>query len=125
MSSDERRANGISVYNDVRLSSGQATIGEQGKRRWIYADIPRGRFARARSVVYFALIVFYVLAPWLTINGQPFLRFDIPARRYSVFGTTFVATDLYLLALFLILVVIGLFLFSALLGRLWCGWACP
>jgi cytochrome c oxidase accessory protein FixG len=108
-----------------RPPSRQTTIGERGKRRWIYADLARGRFARARNVVSSLLIVFYVLAPWLSIAGQPFLRFDIPARRYGIFGATFVATDLFLLALFLIIAVVGLFLFSALLGRLWCGWACP
>lgn len=115
----------LAVLNQVRPPSGQGTIGERGSRKWIYADLAHGRFARARNVVNSVLIVFYVLAPWLSIAGQPFLRFDIPARRYSIFGATFVATDLYLLALFLIIAVVGLFLFSALLGRLWCGWACP
>ena len=105
--------------------SRSATIGEAGARRWVYADAVTGRFARARNVVYSLLIVFYIAAPWLSVGSQPFLRFDIPGRRYSIFGVTFVATDLYLLALFLLMAAVGLFLFSALLGRLWCGWACP
>jgi cytochrome c oxidase accessory protein FixG len=102
-----------------------ATIGELGKRKWVYADLPQGRFARARTLVSTILVVFYVIAPWLSVGSQPFLRFDIPGRRYSLFGFTFVPTDLYLLALFLLMAAVGLFLFSALLGRVWCGWACP
>ena len=102
-----------------------ATIGEHGRRKWIYSALPKGRYTRARNVVSGFLIVLYLAVPWLTISGQPLLRFDIPGRRYHIFGATFVATDLYLLALFLLIALIGLFLFSALLGRLWCGWACP
>jgi cytochrome c oxidase accessory protein FixG len=71
------------------------------------------------------LIALYLAVPWMKIGGHPVLRFDIPGRRYSILGATFVATDLYLLALFLLIGLIGLFLFSALLGRLWCGWGCP
>ena len=102
-----------------------ATIGEHGARKWIYSALPQGRFTLARNVVSSILIVLYLAVPWLTISGRPLLRFDIPGRRYHILGSTFVATDLYLLALFLLIALIGLFLFSALLGRLWCGWACP
>ncbi len=105
--------------------SRNTTLGEGGRRKWVYADIAAGRFAQARNIVYSVLIVFYIVAPWLKIGSEPFLRFDLPARRFSIFGTTFVATDLYLLALFLLLAAVAMFLFSALLGRLWCGWACP
>jgi len=111
--------------NALRPPSRNATVETGGGRKWVYADLPRGRFARARNIVYSILVVFYVAAPWLRLGGQPLLRFDLPARRFSVFGATFTATDLYLLALFLLIAAVGMFLFSALLGRLWCGWACP
>ncbi len=102
-----------------------ATIGAHGKRQWLYPAAAKGRFTRARNVVSSVLIVLYLAIPWLTLNHHPVLRFDIPGRRYYIFGATFVATDLYLLALFILIALIGLFLFSALLGRLWCGWGCP
>lgn len=102
-----------------------ATLDASGGRQWVYADLPRGRFARARNAANAVLILFYLAAPWLTVGGQPFLRFDLPARRFSIFGAVFVATDLYLLALLLLIAAIAMFFFSALLGRLWCGWACP
>lgn len=101
------------------------TIGERGVRNWIYHDVVYGRFLKARDWVAGLLILIYLVIPWLEPGGNPLLRFDLPARRFHIFGATFVATDAYLLALFLLITVIGLFLFSALLGRLWCGWACP
>lgn len=109
----------------LRPPSRNATVEAGGRRKWVYADLPRGRFARARNVVYTILVAFYLAAPWLSLGGQPLLRFDLPARRFSVFGAAFAATDLYLLALLLLIAAVGMFLFSALLGRLWCGWACP
>ncbi|MBU0509116.1 cytochrome c oxidase accessory protein CcoG [bacterium] len=110
---------------ETQSPAASATVGEGGRRKWVYADLPHGRFDRARNIVYSLLLLFYLGAPWLNVNGQPFLRFDLPARRFSIFGTTFVATDLYLLALLLLISAVAMFFFSALLGRLWCGWACP
>jgi cytochrome c oxidase accessory protein FixG len=102
-----------------------SVIDETGRRRWMYPERVRGRFARWRDIIFSVLILFYVAAPWIEIAGIPLLRFDLPGRRFHIFGAQFVATDAYLLALFLLISMLALFLFSALLGRLWCGWACP
>lgn len=113
------------ISGNTYVPETNATIGAHGKRQWLYPAAVKGRFTRARNLVSSVLIVLYLAIPWLTLNNQPLLRFDIPGRRYYIFGGTFIATDLYLLALFLLITLIGLFLFSALLGRLWCGWGCP
>lgn len=102
-----------------------SVIDERGHRKWMYPDRVRGRFARWRDVTFGLLILLYLAAPWVEIAGTPLLRFDLPGRRFHIFGAQFVATDAYLLALFLLIAMLALFLFSALLGRLWCGWACP
>jgi cytochrome c oxidase accessory protein FixG len=102
-----------------------ATIGDQGRRNWVYSDIVVGRLIRWRDSLAAFLIVFYFAAPWIQINGHPLLRFDVPDRRFSILGATFVATDLFLLALFMLIALVTLFWFSAVFGRLWCGWACP
>lgn len=102
-----------------------ATIGSQGKRKWVYQDIVSGKWASRRQIVIAVLILFYLVAPWISLNGQPFMLFDLVSRRFSFFGQTFLATDLYLLALLLVGSVLALFWFSAMFGRLWCGWACP
>src|SRR3989339_1155724 len=102
-----------------------ATLGDKGHRNWVYSDTVFGRFVKWRDSVAAFLILFYLAAPWLKIGGNPLLRFDVPGRRFSIFGVTFVASDLFLLALFLLIALVALFWFSAVFGRLWCGWACP
>lgn len=115
----------LPVMNSPEMPSMSATIGKQGKRKWVYHDIAKGKWASRRKIVIAVLIVFYLAAPWITINGNPFMLFDLVSRRFSFFGHTFLATDLYLLALLLVMSVLALFWFSAMFGRLWCGWACP
>ena len=102
-----------------------ATIGDEGRRNWVYPDVVVGRFIRWRDTLGVFLIVLYLAIPWIKINGSPLLRFDIPGRRFQIFGGTFVATDMFLLALFMLIALVTLFWFSAVFGRLWCGWACP
>lgn len=102
-----------------------ATIGKHGKRKWVYHDPAKGKWTSRRNILSAVLIVFYLVAPFIQINGAPFVLFDLVSRRFSFFGQTFLATDLYLLALLLVMSVLALFWFSAMFGRLWCGWACP
>jgi len=102
-----------------------STIGDEGRRRWVYSDLVYGRFTRWRDRLAALLIVLYLAVPWIEFNGVPLLRFDVPGRRFYILGGTFVATDLFLLALFMLIALVGLFWFSAVFGRLWCGWACP
>jgi polyferredoxin len=68
--------------------------------------------------------IFYVF-PWLRWNGRQAVLFDLPARKFYVFGLTFWPQDFPFLALLLIMAALTLFFFTALAGRLWCGFACP
>ncbi|MEM9410314.1 MAG: cytochrome c oxidase accessory protein CcoG [Planctomycetota bacterium] len=77
-----------------------------------------------RSVAY-ALIGFFTLVPFIRIHGQPLVLLDIVNRRFTIFGFTFLPTDTVLLAIFVVGGLLGLFTFTALFGRVWCGWACP
>jgi len=67
----------------------------------------------------------YYLFPWLTWDGHQAVLFDLPARKFYVFGLTFWPQDFIFLALLLIIAGLSLFFFTALAGRLWCGYACP
>ncbi len=80
---------------------------------------------RTRTVVVYALMALYVIAPWLVYEGHQAIHLDIPHRRFVFFGATFWATDLQLLFFVLACLALSLFFFTALLGRVWCGWACP
>jgi len=84
-----------------------------------------GRFARLRTSAVFVLLgVFYAL-PWLRWDGHQAVLFDLPARKFHVLGLTFWPQDFFWLAWLLIIAALSLFFFTALAGRLWCGYACP
>jgi cytochrome c oxidase accessory protein FixG len=94
-------------------------------RRKIYPRAVRGWFAAWRwTLVWATQLVFYGGA-WLTWNGRQALLFDIAHRKFYLFGQVFWPQDIIYLAVLLIVAALSLFLFTAVAGRLWCGYACP
>jgi len=91
----------------------------------IYPRHVTGRFARLRVVAVWVLLGLYYLLPWINIGGNQAVLFDLPARKFYIFGLTFWPQDFIYLALLLITAGLSLFFFTALAGRLWCGFACP
>jgi cytochrome c oxidase accessory protein FixG len=91
----------------------------------IYPRAVTGRFARWRWVmVWLTQLVFYGL-PWLSWNGRQALLFDLQARQFYVFGLVLQPQDFIYLAALLVLSALALFFFTAVAGRLWCGYTCP
>jgi polyferredoxin len=93
--------------------------------RKVYPRDVHGRWARLRKLAVFVLLGAFYLLPWLAWDGRQAVLFDLPARRFHVLGLTFWPQDFFLLALLLIIAGLSLFFFTALAGRLWCGYACP
>jgi cytochrome c oxidase accessory protein FixG len=84
-----------------------------------------GLFARWRwALVALTQLVFYGL-PWLTWGDRPAVLFDLDARRFYVFGLVLYPQDFFYLAALLMISAFALFLFTAVAGRVWCGYACP
>jgi len=102
-----------------------ATVDESGKRIWIYPKKPKGSLTRAREIVAVILLLFLFLVPFVKINGQQLLLFDILNRKFVIFGLVFWPQDFHLFVLATISLVVFVVLFTVSLGRLWCGWACP
>ncbi len=99
-----------------------ATLAERGA---IYPRSVAGRFARWRWVfVWLTQAVFYGL-PWLIWGGRQAVLFDLDAQRFFIFGLLLHPQDLIYLAALLVLSALALFFFTAVAGRLWCGYACP
>ena len=93
--------------------------------RKIYPRSVKGFFDRWRWVFFFAIqAVFYGLA-WLPWNGRQAFLFDLTERKFYLFDLVFWPQDVIYLALLLIISAYGLFLFTAIGGRLFCGYACP
>jgi cytochrome c oxidase accessory protein FixG len=84
-----------------------------------------GRFQRLRKLAAFVLLGLFYAAPWLRWDGRQAVLFDLPARKFYVLGLAFWPQDFVFLALLLVMAGVSLFFFTALAGRLWCGYACP
>ena len=84
-----------------------------------------GRFRRLRWGANAILIAILFAVPWIRVAGEPLVLLDVPARRFHVFGLVIFPQELYFLWLIVAALALSLFFFTALLGRLWCGWACP
>jgi cytochrome c oxidase accessory protein FixG len=95
------------------------------KHAKVYPRAVSGWFATWRwTLVWATQLLFYGL-PWLQWNGRPLMLFDLEARRFHVLGLTFFPQDFIFLTALLVLSALALFFFTAVAGRLWCGYACP
>ncbi len=91
----------------------------------IYPRSVSGLFARWRWVlVWLTQLVFYGL-PWLEWGQRQAVLFDLGARRFYIFGLVLYPQDFIYLTGLLVISALSLFLFTAVAGRLWCGYACP
>lgn len=94
-------------------------------REWVYPQSIQGRFTTLRRWTFLGLHVVLFLAPWLSVGGHPALLVDLPHRRIFLFGSMFTAADTLFLLLLLLFLAFSLFFFTAVFGRIWCGYACP
>ena len=113
----------VKEENNFRDSIG--TIDKDGKRNVIYPKKPKGRFTRYRSIVSWILLIALFAAPFIKINGNQFLLFNIIDRKFNIFGFPFWPQDFYLLVLSLLIGFVFIILFTVIFGRIFCGWMCP
>src|SRR5580765_5063200 len=102
-----------------------ASVAADGRRKWVYARKPAGRYHRARTAVSWFLLAFLLLAPFVQIHGQPLMLLNVIARRFVLLGMVFWPQDLYLVVLIALAVLLTFALATTTVGRVWCGWACP
>ena len=105
-----------------------STLEKDGSRRWLNPRLSRGSFLNARRWFAYFLIVLFTATPYVHLLlglDKPVILLDIIHRKFILFGFTFLPTDTILLALTLVTLLVGIFLLTAMFGRVWCGWACP
>ena len=101
------------------------TINEEGKRAWVFPKKPSGRFYKYRKLVSYLLLAFLILSPFIKVNGNQFLMFNVLERRFNIFGFPFWPQDFHLFVISMIIGVIFIALFTVAFGRIFCGWICP
>jgi cytochrome c oxidase accessory protein FixG len=102
-----------------------STVTNAGKRHWIYALQPNGKFysfRKALAVIY--VIVFFTL-PFIKVNDMPFLMINVVKGKFIIFSKIFWPQDFFIFAIGMITFIIFIVLFTVVFGRLFCGWACP
>lgn len=101
------------------------TDGLYAKSRKLHVRSTKGRFATWRWVLVWITQIFFYCMPWVTWEGRQAVLFDLVDRKFYIFGWIFWPQDVFYLALILIISAYSLFFFTAIAGRLWCGYACP
>jgi cytochrome c oxidase accessory protein FixG len=115
----------MAIMDDEEFRDHIGTINEEGKRAWVYPKKPSGKLYKYRKWVSYVLLAFLFSAPFLKINGNQFLMFNVLERRFNIFGVPFWPQDFYLIVICMIIGVIFVALFTVAFGRIFCGWICP
>ena len=102
-----------------------ATVDAQGKRIWIYPRQPSGRFYRWRGWVSAAFLAIFLTLPFIKVQGEQFLLFNVLERKFVLFGLLFTPQDFHLFVLAMLTFIVFIILFTVVFGRLFCGWVCP
>ncbi len=101
------------------------TITDEGKRAWVYPKKPEGRYYEWRKIVSYILLAILFISPFLKIDGNQFLLFNVLDRRFNIFGQPFWPQDFHLFVIMMIIGVVFIVFFTVAFGRLFCGWVCP
>jgi cytochrome c oxidase accessory protein FixG len=102
-----------------------ATIGNDGRRKWIYPHKPSGKLYNYRKYLsYIYLLVFFGL-PFIKIHDEPLFLMNILERKFILFGMIFWPQDFFIFGLGMLIFIVFIALFTVIYGRVFCGWACP
>lgn len=112
------------MANGATLSS-NAPSKMKEKRKWIFAKKPSGPLLIYRQWVGYGLLLFLMAAPFVKINGEAFLLFNVIERKFVIFGQVFWPQDLHIFVFGMLIAMVCIVLFTAVYGRVWCGWTCP
>jgi len=113
------------MSEDITFRDRPINMDEKGRRKWVYAKNPVGKWFTRRAMFTTLWLSFFIFAPIIKINGDPFMLLDIINRKFVIFGAVFWAQDTFIMALLMLSFVFFILLFTVTFGRIWCGWACP
>lgn len=102
-----------------------ATITKEGKRNFIHPKKPKGRFYNLRTRFSIAYLFIFFGLPFIKVNGDPLLMFNIPHMKFIIFGMIFWPQDFFIFGIGMLTFIVFVILFTVVYGRAFCGWACP
>jgi len=113
------------VFDPNSFRDSLGTMKEDGKRNWIYPKKVSGKFYRWRTYLSWVLLAILFAGPFIQVGGRPYMLFNIFERKFIIFGAAFWPQDTHLLIFLLLIFFVFIILFTAVFGRVFCGWACP
>lgn len=112
-------------FEDESFRNVIGTIDESGKRKFIFPKQPKGKFYDYRKLVSYFLLITLIANPFIKVNGNQFMMFNVLERRFNILGFPFWPQDFYLFVMAMIIGVVFVILFTVIYGRIFCGWICP
>ena len=125
MSSDPGKPRKVIPINPEPPAGGPEYVSMFASEKKVYSRSISGVFSRWRWIMVFLTQLFFYGMPWLQWGERQMLLFDLEARRFYLFGLVLYPQDFIYLTGLLIISALALFLFTAVAGRLWCGFSCP
>jgi cytochrome c oxidase accessory protein FixG len=122
---NETKTNTVLEQSDESFRDRLATVDAKGKRKWVFAQKPKGRFYNIRTLVSWGFFILFFTIPFIKLNGRPLFLFNIPEAKFIIFGKIFWPQDFFIFGLTMVTFIIFIVLFTAAFGRLFCGWVCP
>lgn len=113
------------IVDEAGYRDALSTVDSSGKRVWLYPTQPKGWYYDKRKIVSYLLLAFLIAMPFIKFNGKPFMLFNITKGEFIIFGIYFAPQDFYLFVIAMIIGIVFITLFTAVFGRLFCGWICP
>jgi len=111
--------------HDESFRDSIATINAEGERAFVYPTKPAGKYYNLRTYfTWFYLVVFFA-TPFIKYDGEPLFLFNVPEKKFILFGSIFWAQDFFIFGLGMLIFIVFIALFTVVFGRLFCGWACP
>jgi cytochrome c oxidase accessory protein FixG len=117
--------NNISPNISQEFRNHLGVLEEDGGRKWMYPRKANGKLYKMRTMVAIVLVAIFFALPFVRVDGHPFMLLNLLGRKFILFGVPFFPQDFYLLALSMLCLVVFVILFTAIFGRIFCGWVCP
>lgn len=119
-----------SDYGEIEDEKGSfrdsiGTLNEEGNRKWVYPRKPSGWYYNRRTIVSYSLLAILFGGPFIKIDGEPLLLFNIFERKFIIFGQIFWPQDFFLFVIAMLTSIVFIILFTTVFGRIFCGWVCP
>ncbi|HSC53144.1 MAG TPA: cytochrome c oxidase accessory protein CcoG [Phnomibacter sp.] len=112
-------------HQDVSFRDRMPSVTDKGNRKWIYAWQPKGKWYTYRSVLSVFYFLLFFSLPFIRIHGNPALQFNITEGKFSILGMIFWPQDFFIFGVGMVAMIVFIYLFTMIYGRVFCGWACP